>query len=388
MKDGDRQPVGLYVHWPFCTSKCPYCDFNSHVRESIPEERFLRAYLVELDHYYGRLPAARIGTIFFGGGTPSLMSAKTVEQIINHISKLWSCEPKLEITLEANPGSSDLGRFEDFRAAGINRLSLGVQSLKNDRLSWLGRAHSVGEAKTAARTARGIFDNLSLDLIYATDGQSVTEWQTELEDAISLGSDHLSLYQLTIERGTLFYRRSKAGEALDVGEELGRAFYEETQTICDKAGLPAYEISNHARSGYESLHNLNYWRGGAYIGIGPGAHGRLKVGEKWFASEQIRSPEAWVERTQKKGNGTHTEVALDRRERLEEILMMSLRLSEGIELSLPGNPSHKNLGEIIDFGALESLEEMGFLQRTGNRISASDEGRLVLNRIISELIMS
>src|SRR5581483_9580216 len=271
-------PFAVYVHWPFCLSKCPYCDFNSHVRHGgIDEARFLRAYLAEIGHWAGLAPGRRVTSVFFGGGTPSLMSPVTVGAILDAVARHWSVEADAEVTLEANPSSVEAGRFRGYRAAGVHRVSLGVQSFNDGELRFLGRLHNVAEARRAIELARAIFPRLSFDLIYARPGQTPDTWRAELGEALRLAADHLSLYQLTIEDGTPFAALYRAGKLKPPDEDASADLYAVTQEVCDRAGLPAYEISNHARPGAECRHNLVYWRYGEYAGIGPGAHGRLKL---------------------------------------------------------------------------------------------------------------
>ena len=324
---------GIYVHWPFCASKCPYCDFNSHVRAGgIDENRFLRAYRRELHHWAGLAPSRTIGSIFFGGGTPSLMSATTIAAILDEISHLWTVDAGAEITLEANPSSVEATRFRDYRTAGINRVSLGVQSLVDADLRGLGRLHTVGEALAAIDVSRATFDRFSFDLIYARPGQTLTSWQAELTQALRLAGRHLSLYQLTIEAGTPFAELHARGKLRVPDDELAHDFYELTQGLTEQAGLPAYEVSNHAAPGEECRHNLLYWRYGEYAGIGPGAHGRVVVDGARHATLTERQPERWLGRVEADGHGTVESTPLSRAEQADEALLMGLRLTEGVDL--------------------------------------------------------
>ncbi|MET0742079.1 MAG: radical SAM family heme chaperone HemW, partial [Microvirga sp.] len=318
---------GVYVHWPFCASKCPYCDFNSHVRHSpVDQERFLAAFRREIGRTAERIPGRTVTSIFFGGGTPSLMKPETVGGILDAIGGAWGVDPGAEITLEANPTSVEAGRFRGYRAAGINRVSLGVQALNDADLRRLGRMHSVDEALAAVRIAASIFERSSFDLIYARPDQTPGAWRLELERAIAQAADHLSLYQLTIEPGTPFYGLAAAGKLVPPDDDSARALYDVTQEVCDRAGLPAYEISNHARPGAESRHNLLYWRYGEYAGIGPGAHGRL-VGESGrIGTVTERAPEAWLARVEGRGHGIVETETLAASDQGDEFLMMGLRL--------------------------------------------------------------
>src|SRR5581483_11197498 len=329
----DPAGFGVYVHWPFCASKCPYCDFNSHVRAGgIDEARFLRAYLAELEHWARLAPGRRVTSVFFGGGTPSLMSAVTVGAILDAVGRLWSVEEGAEVTLEANPSSVEAARFRGYRAAGVNRVSLGVQSLHDQDLRALGRLHTVREALTAIDIARATFARVSFDMIYARPGQSIEAWRAELEQALSLAPDHLSLYQLTIEPQTPFAALHAQGKLRVPEGELAQALYDLTQEMTGSAGLPAYEISNHASPGEESRHNLTYWRYGEYAGIGAGAHGRVVAGNRRLATATERQPERWVALVEENGHGIVESTPLTVAEQADEVLRMGLRLSEGLDL--------------------------------------------------------
>ena len=323
----------LYVHWPFCKAKCPYCDFNSHVRAGVDHERWRRALLAELDHFAALTPGHRLDSIFFGGGTPSLMAPATVAAVIDSAVRHWRPAPGIEITLEANPTSVEAERFRGFRAAGVNRVSLGVQALDDADLRFLGREHSVAEALAAVELAAANFPRHSFDLIYARPGQTMTAWEAELRRALDLAAGHLSLYQLTIEPGTRFHAMVEQGRLVPLDEDVQAALYEQTQALLGAAGLPAYEISNHARPGQESRHNLVYWRYGDYVGIGPGAHGRLTLDGTRLATRTLRVPERWLAAVESDGNGEEPREQVDAGPQLVEALMMGLRLTEGIPLA-------------------------------------------------------
>ena len=375
-------PFGVYVHWPFCRAKCPYCDFNSHVRHGgIDEARFLAAYLAELRHFAALAPERRVSSLFFGGGTPSLMRRNTEAAMIDAVALHWTLDSDAEITLEANPTSVEAKNFAGYRAAGVNRLSLGVQALDDQSLKALGRQHTADEALAALALAKRHFGRVSFDLIYAREGQTERAWREELSRALDHASDHLSLYQLTIEEGTPFAARHAAG-TLHVPEGgEARAMYLLTQELCEAAGLPAYEISNHARPGAESRHNLIYWRGHDYAGIGPGAHSRVTVRGAKRAFSTIKSPEAWLAQAEASGHGIESDEALDAAEVADEYLLMGLRLSEGIDLA-----RHAAIGgPPLDELRIEALAHQGLIERGGERLAATPKGRLVLNRLILEL---
>jgi putative oxygen-independent coproporphyrinogen III oxidase len=369
---------GVYIHWPFCRSKCPYCDFNSHVREAIDEARWRAALLSELDHWADETRDREVSSIFFGGGTPSLMSPGTVGALLDRAAARWRLAADLEVTLEGNPTSVEAEKFAGFRAAGVNRVSLGVQALDDTALKALGRRHDAEEAIGAIEVARTHFPRWSFDLIYARPGQTEADWSLELERALALAGDHLSLYQLTIEPGTAFATAYDRGELVLPDEERAAALYELTQERLAGAGLPAYEVSNHARPGGESRHNLVYWRYQDYIGIGPGAHGRLTRGEDKVATRQLRAPETWLEAVDLHGHGTQEEVCLTRREQSEERLMMGLRLAEGVPTRF--------VKEVLDERRRDDLTEAGFLEPDDDLLRATDAGRQRLNAIIGALI--
>ena len=383
----DDPGFGIYVHWPFCAQKCPYCDFNSHVRfGGIDEPRFRAAFLRELDDTRERTGPLAVSSIFFGGGTPSLMQPETVAAILDRIASLWNVDPHAEITLEANPGSVEAGRFRGYRAAGVNRVSLGVQSLRDDILKSLGRIHSVAEAKAAIEIARSTFERFSFDLIYARPGQTIAAWKDELHDALAIAGQHLSLYQLTIEPETPFAALHAAGKLVIPDEDAALALYEATQELTAAAGLPAYEISNHAAPGEESRHNLLYWRYGEYAGCGPGAHGRLAAGGMRRATSTERNPEHWAALVEQNGNGIIEETPLTAAEEADELLLMGLRLGEGVDLDrlarLSGvRPSPAAVAKLTKQGLIEAVPGTRRVRATGN-------GRFILNEIVLRLAMS
>ena len=391
MQPADEVGFGVYVHWPFCAQKCPYCDFNSHVRfGGIDEPRFRAAFLRELDSTAERTGPRTVSSIFFGGGTPSLMQPETVGAILDRIAALWSVEPSAEITLEANPGSVEAGRFRGYRAAGVNRVSLGVQSLRDDILKSLGRIHSVAEAKAAIDIARATFERFSFDLIYARPGQTLADWKDELRDALAIAGRHLSLYQLTIEPETPFAVLHAAGKLVIPDEDAALALYEATQELTATAGLPAYEISNHAAPSEESRHNLLYWRYGEYAGCGPGAHGRIATTGTRYATSTERNPERWAERVEASGHGIIEETPLSTAEEADEMLLMGLRLGEGVDLArlarLTGaRPSAATIAALTQQGLIEAISHPG---QEEQRIRATGNGRFILNEIVLRLAMS
>jgi oxygen-independent coproporphyrinogen-3 oxidase len=379
----DGAGFGVYVHWPFCASKCPYCDFNSHVRHGgIDEARFLRAYLAELGHWAGLAPGRRVTSVFFGGGTPSLMSAATVGAILDAAARHWSVAADAEVTLEANPSSVEAGRFRGYRTAGINRVSLGVQSLDDTQLTALGRLHTRAEALAAIDIARSTFARASFDMIYARPGQTLQAWRAELAEALALAPTHLSLYQLTIEAGTPFAALYAAGRLSVPESEPAQALYELTQEMTARAGLPAYEISNHALPGEESRHNLTYWRYGEYAGIGAGAHGRVVAGGSRLATATERQPERWAGLVEAGGHGIVDCAPLTPAEQADEMLIMGLRLAEGLDVERLGRIS----GMRPAAAAIDRLAEQGLLQRDGrSRLRATPRGRMVLNEVVLQL---
>jgi putative oxygen-independent coproporphyrinogen III oxidase len=376
-------PFAVYVHWPFCLSKCPYCDFNSHVRHGgVDEAKFVRAYETEIAAIAARVPGRTVSSIFFGGGTPSLMQPSSVQAILDCIGKHWTIAPGVEVTLEANPTSVEATRFRGYRTAGVNRVSLGVQALDDVALKELGRLHSAQEALDAVAVARSIFDRYSFDLIYARPRQSLDAWEAELKRAIAEAAEHLSLYQLTIEPDTPFFGLHKAGKLNVPDEDLARDLYDLTQTVCDAAGLPAYEISNHARPGAECRHNLVYWRGHDYAGIGPGAHGRLTLDGRRIATETEKRPEAWLMRVDAQGTGITLEEKLTAGEAADEYLLMGLRLAEGIDVArysaLSGRP--------LDAKRISILREEGAVETTAEgRLRVTQSGFPLLDAVVADL---
>ena len=379
-------PLALYVHWPFCRAKCPYCDFNSHVAQEIDEARFAAAYEREMRHMaenYGK--GRNLVSIFFGGGTPSLMSPTLLAGIIETADRLFGFADTIEITAEANPTSVEAAVFAGFRMAGVNRVSLGVQSLDDAALAFLGREHSAAEALDAVEVARRIFERVSIDLIYARRDQSPANWQDELRRALALGLDHLSLYQLTIEPGTVFHTRAQRGERLVPRDELAAEMYEMTAEMTAGAGLPAYEISNHAAEGAACRHNLVYWRAQDWIGIGPGAHGRLDVKGGRLGLATRRSPAGWLSAVEASGHGIETACEDTASEAVAEMLMMGLRLEEGVSMS-EMTARHGDIRSFVDPDALARLAAQGMLAQDSDRIRVTPQGRLLLNRILSELL--
>jgi oxygen-independent coproporphyrinogen-3 oxidase len=378
---------GVYVHWPFCLRKCPYCDFNSHVREAVDHGRWRDGLLRETDAWAALTPGRTVTSVFFGGGTPSLMEPATVGAVLDRIAARWAVAPDVEVTLEANPTSAEAGRFAGYRAAGVNRVSLGVQSLRDDALRFLGREHSAAEALAAVDLAARHFGRVSFDLIYARPGQTVAAWEDELREALARGPGHLSVYQLTIEEGTRFHALHARGELVVPDEDAAGDLYEATQAMLGAAGLPAYEISNHARPGEESRHNLVYWRYGDYAGIGPGAHGRWTddAGVK-RAVRTHRAPEVWLERALGHGHAMHPAETVDADARRAEFLMMGLRLAEGVQLSRFPAEAGGELRDAVDAAALDRLVAGGFLEVGAGRLRATPEGRQRLDAVVSALL--
>jgi oxygen-independent coproporphyrinogen-3 oxidase len=384
LSDAERATsFGVYIHWPFCLSKCPYCDFNSHVRQAgIDEPRYVKAFAAEIAATAARMSGRTVSTIFFGGGTPSLMDPATVGAILDAIGRQWTIAPDVEITLEANPSSVEAGRFRGYRTAGVNRVSLGMQSLDDGVLKQLGRLHTAREALDAVAVARGIFDRFSFDLIYARPGQTVAAWRTELARALAEAGEHLSLYQLTIEPDTPFAALHANGKLVLPDADLGRDLYDLTLDQCAAAGLPAYEVSNHARPGAECRHNLVYWRYGEYAGIGPGAHGRLLIDGTRHATATERRPEAWLTRVEAAGHGVTVDDALSRDEQADEFLLMGLRLTEGIDpkryAALAGRP--------LDLERIAALTGHGFVETTADgRLRVTRSGFPVLDAVVADL---
>ncbi len=382
----DSGGLAVYVHWPFCESKCPYCDFNSHVGEGVDQASWRDALLNELDHYALRLEGRRVTSVYFGGGTPSLMEPATTARVIERIGQRWELAEGAEITLEANPTSCEAEAFAGFRAAGVNRLSLGVQALDDSALRFLGRGHDRAEALRALEIAKRLFARVSFDLIYARPGQTLADWAGELAQALSLSDGHLSLYQLTIEKGTPFFAAVRDGAFAPPDEVAGAELYDLTQEMLEAAGLPAYEVSNHAAPGAESRHNLAYWRSEDYLGIGPGAHGRLTLEGETIATRQARRPQDWLNRVQALGHATVEETRIEGAIRMSEVTMMGLRLTEGI----PRERFERQTGESFEsaFGPekLRRLAEGGFLLLDEAGLRTSPSGRRVLDALLAELL--
>src|SRR5215469_10657760 len=380
-----EETLAVYIHWPFCRSKCPYCDFNSHVRDGVEAARWTRALLADLDHHSALAPGREVGSVFFGGGTPSLMPPEAVAALLDRVRQRWRVRPDFEVTLEANPNSSEAALFRAFAAAGVDRLSLGVQALDPAALNMLGRLHDRGEAIAAIEHARDSFARFSFDLIYARPSQSLAAWRQELDEALALAGEHLSLYQLTVEPGTAFATLARRGELLLPDEELAAALYETTQDRLAAYGLPAYEISNHARPGAECRHNLAYWRYQDYVGIGPGAHGRLSRDGVKYATRQTRLPERWLAAVEDKGTGLEEMTAIDRGCAVEEMLMMGLRLGEGVDRARLEHAAECDAEEL--FGAnLAPLVEGGFLTLDQQGLVATPVGRQRLNAVLAALL--
>ncbi|AUC53540.1 coproporphyrinogen III oxidase [Sagittula sp. P11] len=374
---------GLYVHWPFCEAKCPYCDFNSHVVREIDQTRWAAALASEVRRVAAETPGRVLGSIFFGGGTPSLMAPETVATVLDAARDGWTFGNNIEITLEANPRSVEAARFEGYARAGVNRVSLGVQSLREPDLRRLGRLHDVGEARAAFGIAREVFDRVSFDLIYARQGQTLADWEEELGEALDMAVDHLSLYQLTIEPGTAFWDRSQAGKLRGLpSDDLGADMYELTQEMCARAGMPAYEVSNHARSDAESRHNLVYWRYGDWVGVGPGAHGRFDLGPQRIESVAWRMPGRWMSAVEEAQDGDESRTAVGGDDQAIEYLMMGLRLSEGLDLAR----LHQMSLNVAQSAQVASLQEMELLELSAGRLIATPRGRLVLNSVIEALL--
>ena len=374
---------GIYIHWPFCEARCPYCDFNTYAASSISHRNWKTAYVRQLRHSAAELPDREVSSVYFGGGTPSLMAPETVSAILREIADLWQMAPDAEITAETNPSSAEASKFERFRGAGVNRISIGVQSLRDGDLRQLGRLHSAAEARDAFEAARKSFDKISIDLIYGRQYQGLKEWESELTEALGWQPEHLSLYQLTIEENTAFGERLRAGRLKGLpSEDLAAAMYESTLDLCEGSGFPLYEISNFAMPGAESRHNLLYWRCEDYLGIGPGAHGRLTIAGQRAATETFLSPRVWLSAVSENGTGECKRDWLDPDERASEYIMMSLRLAEGTDLA-----RYDSLGTVgLDASKLAELEDEGLISLDRGRLRASRQGLLVLNALIAELI--
>ncbi len=381
-EDWRQYGFGLYIHWPFCQAKCPYCDFNSHVSLDIDQTAWVRAYLSEISRVASQTQGRVLNSIYFGGGTPSLMHPDTVAAVLQAAHTQWSFANDIEITLEANPGSVEAGRFAGYRDAGVNRVSMGFQALNNTDLRRLGRIHSVQEALTAFDIAQRTFDRISFDLIYARQHQSLADWESELTQALSMGVDHLSLYQLSIENGTAFGDRYARGGLKGLPtDNLAADMYQITQDICDSYGLPAYEISNHAREHKQSRHNLLYWHYGDFAGIGPGAHGRLSRGNARSATECTRSPDAWLKGVEL-GSGESLRTTLSGPEQADEMLMMGLRLNEGID----PDRYEKLSGKSLESNRITYLTELGMVKTENGKLQTTTKGRPLLNAVIRELL--
>jgi len=384
MDDWENGGFGIYIHWPFCAAKCPYCDFNSHVRKSVDQSRWLSAIRLELKNNAIRTKGRTVNTIFFGGGTPSLMEPETVAGIIKEIAKLWVLALDIEISLEANPTSVEAQKFSDFRKAGINRISMGIQSLRNDDLKALGRMHSVNEARKAFDIAKDNFERVSFDLIYARQGQSKFDWEIELKEASSMAVDHLSLYQLTIEDGTRFGDLYERGNLKGMpNDSLAADMYDITQEVTLQNDMPAYEISNHAIEGAESRHNLIYWRYGDYIGVGPGAHGRISENGNKIATTTIENPENWLRGVELNGTSTIDDEVINHIDQASEYLMMSLRLIEGVDME-----RYKKIsGVALDNKLIDKNIENGLIKVINNNLIATQHGRIILNTLIKDLLI-
>lgn len=382
-EDWQNAGFGVYVHWPFCAAKCPYCDFNSHVRRTVDQAAWAKAFVSEIESTAARTPNRTVDTIFFGGGTPSLMLPETVDTILQAIAQNWTLSPDAEITLEANPTSVEADRFKGFADAGVNRISMGIQAMNDTDLKALGRMHTVAEARQAFDIAKKNFNNVSFDLIYARQNQTLADWRAELTQAIDMAVDHLSLYQLTIEQGTrfgdLFARNRLRGLPND---DLAADLYDATQEICGAKGLNAYEVSNHARTGSECKHNLIYWRYGDYAGIGPGAHGRLTLDGKRVATDTPLQPESWLSAVQDQGTATRDAELISLTDQAAEYVMMSLRLAEGCDLAR----AHGISQDRIDLAAMEELVADGFLIKSGTTLQTTTRGKMVLNAILGKLL--
>jgi len=376
-----REGLALYVHWPFCVSKCPYCDFNSHVRASVDEAAHRAALLAELDFEAARTPGHRLTSIFFGGGTPSLMDPATVAEVIERARALWPAEPGIEITLEANPTSVEAARFAGFRAGGVNRVSLGLQALDDEALRFLGRPHDLATGLAALDVAQSIFPRVSFDLITARPGQSVKAWEAELARALAFGTEHLSLYQLTIEPSTRFATMLAAGQIALPDEDTALELFEITRAMTAKAGLPAYEVSNHARPGSESRHNLSYWRYDDYAGIGPGAHGRRGQ----VATARVKKPENWLAAVREGGHGIAEETPLPQDDLAREALLMGMRLEDGIDAARFQTRTGVAIDDALDPRGAAELEALGLIARTPDRLRLTEAGRPLLNAVLAKL---
>ena len=375
-------PLALYIHWPFCVSKCPYCDFNSHVRESVDDAAWCAALLADMDYEAKLTPDRKLTSIFFGGGTPSLMPPSTVATLIDAAAQLWGFADNIEITLEANPSSVEAARFADLANAGVNRVSLGLQALDDAALAFLGRAHSVRESLDALEIAQRHFGRVNIDLIYARPEQTAGQWENELQQALSFGTDHMSLYQLTIEPGTRFETLVRTGHFIPADDDDAATLYEITQQITSAAGIPAYEISNHARTASESRHNLSYWRYDDYIGIGPGAHGRRQN----CATQRHKKPENFLSAVARNLHGISSEEPLDAATRATESLLMGLRLAEGISLNRLADRTGMIADNLLDLTAVDKIAQLGLIQRTGDHVTVTSQGMPLLDAILPQIV--
>ncbi len=382
----DDGGFGLYVHWPFCKAKCPYCDFNSHVRDGVEHGRWARALAAEIDHFAALTAGRELRSIFFGGGTPSLMAPATVAAVIERAAAHWRFAADIEITLEANPTSVEAERFRAFRAAGVNRVSLGVQALDDRDLRFLGREHSAAEALAALEIAAATFPRRSFDLIYARPGQAEAGWRHELQRALTYADGHLSLYQLTIEPGTRFHALAAQGDLVPLDEDRQGALYELTQAELEAAGLPAYEISNHARPGEESRHNLVYWRYGDYVGVGPGAQGRLTLAGAKLGTGTLRVPERWLAQVEALGHGEGAREAIPAAAQVAELLMMGLRLAEGVVIARLEHLGRAPLHDVLDGRQLDRLCSAGLLRIADGRLRATRAGRQRLDALLRRIL--
>jgi oxygen-independent coproporphyrinogen-3 oxidase len=375
-------PLALYIHWPFCVSKCPYCDFNSHVRETVDQAAWCAALLADMAHEAALTPGRKLTSIFFGGGTPSLMPPTTVAALINAAAQYWGFADDIEITLEANPSSVEAARFADLAAAGVNRVSLGLQSLDDAALAFLGRAHSVVESLDALDIAQRHFGRVNIDLIYARPDQTAAQWEQELQRALSFGTDHMSLYQLTIEAGTRFETLVRTGHFIPADDDDAATLYELTQDMTSAAGIGAYEISNHARIGSESRHNLSYWRYDDYIGIGPGAHGRRLN----FATQRHKKPENFLSAVERNSHGLSSEELLDAATRATESLMMGLRLAEGISLARLADRTGNAATDLLDINAVNKIVRLGLIRHDGDHVTVTPQGMPLLDAILPQIV--
>jgi len=375
-------PLALYIHWPFCVSKCPYCDFNSHVRETVDDDAWRAALLADMAYEAALTPGRNLTSIFFGGGTPSLMPPSTVAALIDAAAQHWGFADDIEITLEANPSSVEAARFADLAAAGVNRVSLGLQSLDDPALAFLGRAHSVAESLDALAVAQHLFRRVNIDLIYARPAQTASQWEAELRRALSFGTDHVSLYQLTIEPGTRFETLVRTGHFIPADDDDAATLYELTGQMTSAAGIPAYEISNHAKPGSESRHNLSYWRYDDYIGIGPGAHGRRLEA----ATQRHKKPENFLSAVERNAHGISSEDRLDAATRATESLLMGLRLAEGISLSRLSDRTGIASDNLLDTHAVDKIAQLGLIRRDGDRVTVTPQGMPLLDAILPQIV--